>query len=170
VWHHAFRNDRSSLQSVLAIFTLLFATFSEVHRRQQQFLQQVHDWSAFPTKYCGNYVSFGCSLSAFALLPGTYKNQWSATSNSTYDSARYFFHWDKQQGKDSFFKKFAIGVGTKVAAPDVSDVVLEDANTYAFQRSFGVHVCVYVCVCVFVYRLRDPQKKIIDFNRGQNCA
>jgi hypothetical protein len=29
-------------------------------------------------------------------------------------------------------KKFAVGAGTKVAAPDVSDVVLDDANTYAF--------------------------------------
>ena len=70
-------------------------------------------------------------------MNGKYKDQWSATSNNTYDAGSYFLYREKKAGKQSFAalhssKTAANGGGgtAKVSLPDVSGVVLEDFQVF----------------------------------------
>ena len=70
-------------------------------------------------------------------MNGKYKDQWSATSNNTYDAGSYFLYREKKAGKQSFAalhssKTAASGGGAtaKVSLPDVSGVVLEDFQVF----------------------------------------
>lgn len=46
-------------------------------------------------------------------MTGKYKDPWAACGNCTYDSAEYFFHFEKKAGKNSFSAKFKASQGAK---------------------------------------------------------
>jgi len=84
----------------------------------------------------------GCKITAFQkiidvngnsynkYMNGKYKDQWSATANSTYRSAAYFFWREKKLGKKNLATQWSASQPAKTALPDVSDVQLGSNDIY----------------------------------------
>ena len=88
-------------------------------------------------------ASTGCKITAFQkiigvngnsynkFMNGKYKDQWSATANSTYSSAAYFFWREKKMGKNkSIGALWSSAQPARPALPNVSSVVLESSEIY----------------------------------------
>lgn len=84
----------------------------------------------------------GCKITAFQkiigvnsnsynkYMNGKYKDQWSATANSTYSSAAYFFWREKKLGKKALAKRWTAAQPTRPGLPDISTVTLESTDVY----------------------------------------
>jgi len=88
-------------------------------------------------------ASSGCKITAFQkiigvnsnsynkFMNGKYKDQWSATANSTYSSAAYFFWREKKVGKTkSIGALWSSDQPARPALPDVSSVVPDSSDIY----------------------------------------